>query len=965
MPLQTQPGAEIIPGYRLEQRLGTGGFGEVWRTTAPGGLTKALKIVFGHMDESRAAQELKALDRVKSVRHPFLLSLERVEIVDNQLLIVTELAERSLVERFQECRAGGLPGIPRDELLAYMRDAAEALDYMNENFGLQHLDIKPQNLLLVAGRIKIADFGLVKELRGGSGTITGGVTPFYATPEAFDGRVSRYSDQYSLAIVYQEMLTGLRPFPGTSTLQLALQHSNSAPDLEPLPVSDRPTIGRALAKIPGQRFPTCRDMVASLQAPAGFAAAPPPVEEKPAEANPPVPRKNASGVKVRKLRPSVEAAPGATRDVGQPRPDPPAALPALLRQMDSRPLDRLGSLPLTKPAADTGLRPTLLVGIGGIAGWTLRKLRQKLYRRFGDLSVVPALRLLLIDTDRVALQQARQGEIGEALEASETLLLPLQRPQHYRGASLELLKWLERRWLYNIPRSLLTEGLRPLGRLALIDNLSEVFERVRQTLAAMTSGEARAATAEASGMDLRSDLPQIIVLASIAGGTGSGAVLDFAYAVRQVLHEWKMARASVCGILVHATNQRPTEEDLARLNAFVTLNELQHYSQPSCQFPGDAFHGLKTFGPNVPPFDDCYVVHLGEQIAAAEVDARTNKLAEYLFVNMATSVGAYLERWRRGSGSLAVNPDDRPPLRLFALQRYGSPRRRLALLAAGCLCTHIVERWQGENLGCSEESMRQEIAAKSAALGLEAQAVENAFCAAALQTLGEDAEKYFVEHIAGLPSAPPGKAATSLSLEVITESLARIESYFSGGGAVHGAAASALSLDAALSRKHKELLGNLGPKAIEWLIALVENPSRRVLGAVHASNALRQQIHAGAAGIKQQLEQVRDYQATLRKRLLCEEQSDTDSAMHWLGGLRARQSLSGSYQQLAEYFLFRLKEQTMLKTAAVLEAAATQITDWTRELDSVHDKLRNLGQSFVPAYSMLDLPAAGTTPSDQ
>src|SRR5437899_1364600 len=219
MSLQTYPGAEIIPGYRLEQRLGTGGFGEVWKTTAPGGLSKALKIVFGHMDESRATQEFKALDRVKSVRHPFLLSLERVEIIDNQLLIVTELAERSLVDRFHECRRSELPGIPRDELLAYMRDAAEALDYMNENYGLQHLDIKPQNLLLVAGRIKIADFGLVKELTGDAPNSSSGVTPVYASPEAFDGKVSRYSDQYSLAIVYQEMLTGTRPFPGTTTVQ--------------------------------------------------------------------------------------------------------------------------------------------------------------------------------------------------------------------------------------------------------------------------------------------------------------------------------------------------------------------------------------------------------------------------------------------------------------------------------------------------------------------------------------------------------------------------------------------------------------------------------------------------------------------------------------------------------------------------------------------------------------------------
>src|SRR5438105_1495388 len=264
MALLCQPGAEPIAGYQLVQRLGTGGYGEVWKATAPGGLTKAIKIVYGHMHETRAEQELKAMGRIKEVRHPFILSLERFEIIDNQLVIVMELADKSLMDRFQECRLSGLPGIPRNELLAYLLDAADALDYMGEQYGLQHLDIKPQNLLLVGGRIKLADFGLVKGLEATSASATGGITPIYATPEAFDGRVSRYSDQYSLAIVYQEMLTGCRPFPGTTPFQLAAQHSKCAPLLDSLSLHDRPAIARALSKVPEQRFPTCREMVQNL-----------------------------------------------------------------------------------------------------------------------------------------------------------------------------------------------------------------------------------------------------------------------------------------------------------------------------------------------------------------------------------------------------------------------------------------------------------------------------------------------------------------------------------------------------------------------------------------------------------------------------------------------------------------------------------------------------------------------------
>src|SRR5947208_6292169 len=155
MAFRVESHAEPIPGYKLIERIGGGGFGEVWKAEAPGGLLKAIKFVYGDLqaeDEDgvrRAEQELKALRRVQTVRHPYLLSLERYDIIDNRLLIVMELADRNLWDRFKECRSQGLTGIPREELLGYMRETSEALDLMNIEYQLQHLDIKPQNLFLV------------------------------------------------------------------------------------------------------------------------------------------------------------------------------------------------------------------------------------------------------------------------------------------------------------------------------------------------------------------------------------------------------------------------------------------------------------------------------------------------------------------------------------------------------------------------------------------------------------------------------------------------------------------------------------------------------------------------------------------------------------------------------------------------------------------------------------------------
>ena len=268
-----EPDTEPMPGYRLIEPLGTGGFGEVWKCDAPGGILKAIKFVYGNLnsldgDDARAEQEMKALERVKQVRHPFVCPIDRIEDVGGELVIVMELADKNLHECLVEYQAAGRPGIPRDILLGFLDDAADGLDHMIEKHNLQHLDVKPRNLFLVADRVKVADFGLVKQLeRSSASGLMGGVTPIYAAPETFQNKISKHSDQYSLAIVYVELLTGKRPFPGKNIRQLALQHMTEPPDLSMLPEADRPIVARALAKDPDERFPSCTAFVRALGVP--------------------------------------------------------------------------------------------------------------------------------------------------------------------------------------------------------------------------------------------------------------------------------------------------------------------------------------------------------------------------------------------------------------------------------------------------------------------------------------------------------------------------------------------------------------------------------------------------------------------------------------------------------------------------------------------------------------------------
>jgi serine/threonine protein kinase len=342
---------EPLPGYRLMGPLGRGGFGEVWKCEAPGGLLKAIKFVHGEDGPGLARIELEAVQRIKSIRHPFILSLERVEVVDGVLLVVMELADKSLLDVLADCRALGMPGVPRNELLSLLLEAAEALDWMNFVHLLQHLDVKPHNLFVVSNHLKVADFGLVNRVpeAGAPAFASGGVTPLYASPERLRGGVSRQSDQYSLAVVYQQLATGTVPFWSSNPQQLILKHLGGQPDLQPLPPADQAVVARALAKDPEQRFPSCLAFIQALvrgpdAVPRSGAA--PVLSAAPTPPSAATPTPPASSEPTR-LEPRILASGEATRVVDSSRAAPPPAAATQIAFLWGYELvERLGQGPL-------------------------------------------------------------------------------------------------------------------------------------------------------------------------------------------------------------------------------------------------------------------------------------------------------------------------------------------------------------------------------------------------------------------------------------------------------------------------------------------------------------------------------------------------------------------------------------------------------------------------------------------
>lgn len=268
--LMLQPGAHPLPEYELVRPLGRGGMGEVWQAVGPGGVSVALKFIA--LGGAAGRLETRSLELMKNVRHPHLLALFGAWQRGDCLILAMELADRTLMQRWQEAHSQGLSGIPAEELREYMREAAKGLDFLNEprhptpdggTAGIQHKDVKPQNLLLVGGAVKVADFGLAKVLEQTSGGVSGGLTPLYAAPEFFDGRATRWSDQYSLAATYCQLRGGRPPFQG-SMAELTAGHLTRPPDLSMLPESERPAAARALSKKPEERWPNCRAFVDAL-----------------------------------------------------------------------------------------------------------------------------------------------------------------------------------------------------------------------------------------------------------------------------------------------------------------------------------------------------------------------------------------------------------------------------------------------------------------------------------------------------------------------------------------------------------------------------------------------------------------------------------------------------------------------------------------------------------------------------
>lgn len=271
--------SDAIGHYRIKQKLGSGGMGEVYLAED----TKlhrdvALKVMPLDVadDPQRRSRFLQEAHAASSLNHPNVSTIYEVGESDGTIFIAMEYIDGRTLSQVRESRT-----IEIDEVLDIALQVSDALDEAHAR-GIVHRDIKSANIMLTArGHAKMLDFGLAKLLAPGPsedeetkvkstpGLVVG--TSYYMSPEQALGRpVDQRSDLFSLGVLLYELVTGKLPFKGGSTTETIEKITHSQPDPiarfnYSVPPEMERIIRKLLEKDPARRYQSAREVHVDLK----------------------------------------------------------------------------------------------------------------------------------------------------------------------------------------------------------------------------------------------------------------------------------------------------------------------------------------------------------------------------------------------------------------------------------------------------------------------------------------------------------------------------------------------------------------------------------------------------------------------------------------------------------------------------------------------------------------------------
>jgi len=258
-----------IHEYRLRQIRGQGEVGVVWEAETDDGKVRALKFIPSTDEATRL--EIRSIQLTSKLEHRHLLPVEKVLSFEKYFAVVTPLADASLQDLYEAYQSEFGTGIEAKELCQLLTQAAAGIDFLNTQKhqlgswpgGIQHCNIKPSNLLVTGEELKVADFGLASPSSRAVLMLPRLNSAPFTAPEIYYGRLTNWTDQYSLAATYVYLRCGRPPFasppePGN------VNYVRPSPDLSLLTPKERPVVARALSSVSPERFKTCGEFMSEL-----------------------------------------------------------------------------------------------------------------------------------------------------------------------------------------------------------------------------------------------------------------------------------------------------------------------------------------------------------------------------------------------------------------------------------------------------------------------------------------------------------------------------------------------------------------------------------------------------------------------------------------------------------------------------------------------------------------------------
>lgn len=261
-------GSTTIRGHRCVRQVGSGGMCKIYLAESERAGAMVVLKVFSQVPD--VSERLVGFDRfiqeyeiVAGLNHPNIVRIYDLGIADDHAYIAMEhFPAGDLRQRMRS------PLAPRTAV-HYLGQIASALEAIHA-VGVLHRDLKPANVMLRAdGSLCLIDFGLAKanemdvELTG-SREIFG--TPYYMSPEQGHAElIDARSDLYSLGVVFYEMLTGRKPYTGSTAMEVIYKHKRAElPAVDPQFAPYEPMLKRLLAKEPADRFQSARELLGAL-----------------------------------------------------------------------------------------------------------------------------------------------------------------------------------------------------------------------------------------------------------------------------------------------------------------------------------------------------------------------------------------------------------------------------------------------------------------------------------------------------------------------------------------------------------------------------------------------------------------------------------------------------------------------------------------------------------------------------